>query len=228
VFPKYLIGLLLGVVLLGAVACASSSSGDAIAVTSTDTTCIPARDRLDAGELTFEVTNKGKQPTELYVFGEGDKVISEVEDVGPGASRSLTVDLAAGNYQLGCKPGQKGNGIRADITVTGEGGKVEAGSKTADRDVGLTAVDYAFDLDDPGIKAGETIRFEMKNEGKKPHEFEVLTPGNKVLGEIAEIDGGKTDEVTLSFDTPGTYRFICDVEDHLSRGMKGTFTVAPS
>ena len=218
---------LLGVALLGAVAC-TSSSADAIAVTSTDTECTPARDRFDAGELTFEVTNKGKQPTELYVFGEGDKVISEVENVGPGTSRSLTVDLAAGNYQLECKPAQKGSGIRADITVTGAGGKVEAGAKTADRDVELTAFEYAFDLGDPDIKAGETIRFEMKNTGKKPHEFQVLTPGHKVLGVVAEIGGGKTGTATLSFDTPGTYRYICDVEDHQSRGMKGTFTVAPS
>ena len=90
---------------IGAVGCTSSSS-NAIAVTSTDTTCVPARTRLDAGKLTFEVTNKGKQTTELYVFGEGDKVIDEVENVGPGTSRTLTVDLAAGDYQLGCKPGQ--------------------------------------------------------------------------------------------------------------------------
>jgi uncharacterized cupredoxin-like copper-binding protein len=214
-------------VLLGAVACTSSSS-DAIAVTSTDKECIPAQTRFDAGELTFEVTNKGKQPTELYVFGEGDKVISEVENVGPGTSRTLTVDLAAGNYQLGCKPGQKGNGIRADITVTGEGGAIEAGTKPADREVELTAFDYQFGLDDPGIKAGETILFEMRNTGAEPHEFEVFGPDNKVLGEVAEIDPGKTGRATLSFDEPGTYRYICDVTDHLSRGMKGTFTVAPS
>ena len=214
-------------VLLGAVACASSSS-DAINVTSTDKECIPERTSFAAGELTFEITNKGDQPTELYVFGEGDKVISEVENVGPGTSRSLTVDLAAGNYQLGCKPGQTGNGIRADITVTGEGGAVEAGNKPADRAVALTAFEYAYDLSDPGIKAGETILFEMKNTGDKPHEFEVFTPDNKVVGEVAETDPGKTGKATLTFDKPGTYRFICDVEDHLSQGMKGTLTVAPS
>jgi uncharacterized cupredoxin-like copper-binding protein len=212
---------------IGAVGCTSSSS-DTIAVTSTKTTCVPARTRLDAGKLTFEVTNKGRQTTELYVFGEGDKVIDEVENVGPGTSRTLTVDLAAGDYQLGCKPGQKGNGIRADITVVGKGGAVQAGTKAADRDVELTAVDYSFQLDDPGIKAGETIRFLMKNAGHQPHDFEVFTPDNKVLGQIDQTDPDKTGKATLTFAEPGRYRYICDVADHQSRGMKGAFTVAPA
>jgi len=212
---------------IGAVGCTSSSS-NAIAVTSTNTTCVPARTRLVAGKLTFEVTNKGKQTTELYVFGEGDKVIDEVENVGPGTSRTLTVDLAAGDYQLGCKPGQKGNGIRAAITVVGKGGAVQAGTKAADRDVELTAVDYSFQLDDPGIKAGETIRFVMKNEGHQPHDLQVFTPDNKVLGQIDQTDPGKTGKATLTFAVPGTYRYICDVADHQARGMKGAFTVAPA
>ena len=51
----------------------------------------------------------------------------------------------------------------APITVTGEGGKVSAGTEPADRDVELTAVDYSFEFTDPKIKLGETILFEMKN-----------------------------------------------------------------
>ena len=208
-----------------AAACASSS-GAAIAVTSTDTQCIPERTAFAAGKLTFEVTNKGSKPTELYVFGEGDKVISEVENVGPGTSRKLTVDLAAGSYQLGCKPGQTGDGIRADIAVTGTGGKSQATDEPADREVELTADDYTFDLNDPKIKVGETILFEMKNTGKEGHEFEVFGPDGKVLGEIPEIAEDKTGKVTLTFDKAGSYRYICDVDDHQTRGMKGTFTVA--
>ena len=221
-------GVALVALAVGAVGCSSSSSGPKIAVTSTDKACVPAQTRLDAGKLTFEITNKGKQTTELYVFGAGDKVISEVENVGPGTSRTLTVDLAAGDYQLGCKPGQKGNGIRADITVLGKGGAVQAGSKAADRTVQLTAVDYSFDLSDPGIKAGETIRFRMRNTGNKQHDLQMFGPDNKLLGAIDKIDPGQTGSATFTFDKPGTYRFICDVQDHQSRGMKGTLTVAPS
>ena len=214
----------LGALALASFAC-TSSSADAIRVISTDTECIPERTTFDAGELTFEVKNDGDEPTELYVFGEGDKVISEVENVGPGTSRTLTVDLAAGRYELGCKPGQTGDGIRAPITVTGDGGKVRAGAQPADREVKLTAVDYSFDLADPKIKRGETILFEMKNSGDEPHEFEVFFPDDKVMGEIAETNAGADGTVTLTFEQAGTYRYVCDVDDHQSRGMKGTFTV---
>jgi uncharacterized cupredoxin-like copper-binding protein len=215
--------LSLGALALAAVACTSSDEG--FEVISNRTECIPERTTFDAGELTFRIKNEGNEPTELYVFGEGDKVISEVENVGPGTSRTLTVDLAAGSYELGCKPGQKGDGIRAPITVTGEGGDVGAGTKPADREVELTAVDYSFDLADPKIKAGETIRFEMKNEGDEDHEFEVFDPDNKVIGEVAQTKPGADGKATLTFDKPGTYRYVCDVDDHQSRGMKGTFTV---
>jgi uncharacterized cupredoxin-like copper-binding protein len=219
------IAVSLAALALAAVAC-SSSSGEGFEVISNNTECIPERTAFDAGELTFRVKNEGSQPTELYVFGEGDKVISEVENVGPGTSRALTVNLASGSYELGCKPGQTGDGIRAPITVSGEGGKVSAGTKPADREVELTAVDYSFDLADPQIKTGETILFEMKNTGDEDHEFEVFDPDNKVLGEIAETKPGEDGKATLTFEKAGTYRYICDVDDHQSRGMKGTFTVA--
>jgi len=225
------LGSVAALVALGcaAVACTSSSTSKAaVVVTSTDTQCAPARTRLDAGELTFRIMNKGKETTELYVFGAGDKVLSEVENVGPGTSRTLTVNLAAGDYQLGCKPGQKGNGIRTPITVVGKGGAVGAGTKPAGRDVEVIAIDYAFNLSDPGVKAGETIRFEMKNTGAQPHDFQVLGPDNTLVGEIDQTDPGKTGSATFTFDKPGRYRYFCDVSDHQSRGMKGTLTVAPS
>jgi plastocyanin len=209
---------------LGAAAC-TSKAASAVEVTSTDTACIPARTRFDAGKLTFRVLNRGSKPTELYVYGTGDKVIGEVENVGPGTSRELTVDLAAGRYQLGCKPGQTGNGIRAPIIVTGSGG---GASSTAGRDVEVTAKDYSFDLPDPKIKVGETIRFELKNRGGEDHEFEVSGPDGKVLGTTGTIKSGKTGDVTITFKRAGTYRYICDVDDHLVRGMKGTFTAAPA
>ena len=99
----------------------ASTSSSSITVTSTDTTCDISSNNLKAGSTVFAVTNKGSQVTEVYVYGkEGDsysKVIAEVENIGPGTSRDLTADLAAGTYELACKPGQTGNGIRTTLTV---------------------------------------------------------------------------------------------------------------
>lgn len=100
----------------------TGASSDAVAVTATDSTCEPATTTLPAGQTTFSVTNKGTKTTELYVYAaSGDafsKVVGEVEDVAPGTSRQLSAQLSAGTYELACKPGQSGDGIRTKITVS--------------------------------------------------------------------------------------------------------------
>jgi len=42
-----------------------------------------------------------------------------VENITPGLSRELRVELPAGTYQTACKPGMIGTGIRAALTVRG-------------------------------------------------------------------------------------------------------------
>ncbi|MGH3714351.1 MAG: iron uptake system protein EfeO [Micromonosporaceae bacterium] len=90
-----------------------------IAVTATDDACELAETELKAGSHTFAVKNEGKQVTEFYVYA-GEKVVSEAENIKPGDTRDLTVDLAAGAYEGACKPGMKGEGIRTAFTVTGD------------------------------------------------------------------------------------------------------------
>lgn len=102
-----------------ALAGCSSGSGKSIAITATDSTCEVAQTELPAGKTTFRVKNDGKDVTEVYVYAPGDKVVTEKENIGPGTSASFSVDLAAGRYEIACKPGQQGNGIRQPITVTG-------------------------------------------------------------------------------------------------------------
>ncbi len=91
----------------------------ALEVTASDTACTVAKTTLPAGRHTFAVTNKGTKVTEFYVYGAGDRVVGEVENVSPGLRRTLAVDLTAGQYQAACKPGMVGDGIRTTLTVTG-------------------------------------------------------------------------------------------------------------
>ena len=96
----------------------------------------------------------------------------------------------------------------------------------ADRTIAFGAHDYAYaGLESFEGKVGEKVHFAMTNGGPADHEFEVFGPDGKELGEIGPTAKGKVGKVTLSLMKPGTYRFRCDVSDHESRGMAGTFTV---
>ncbi|KAA2255645.1 peptidase M75 family protein [Solihabitans fulvus] len=100
------------------------AAAGSIAVEAGDDTCKVSRTTAEAGNVTFEVANKGSKITEFYVYGEGDRILGEVENVGPGLNRRLIVELPqAGKFQTACKPGMVGNGIRGEFTVTGGAGK---------------------------------------------------------------------------------------------------------
>lgn len=100
---------------------APGGAGDprALSVDSSADACTLSAAEAPAGTLTFDVTNSGDQVTEFYLLGDdGLRIVAEVENVGPGISRALTVDAPAGTYVTACKPGMKGEGIRSDFTVT--------------------------------------------------------------------------------------------------------------
>ena len=113
-------------VLLATAACsgaddtATTSAKGPIAVEATDTACKVERTEAAAGTIQFTVRNTGSKVNEFYVYGEGDQIMGEVENITPGLTRTFHVDVSTpGTYQTACKPGMKGKGIRADFTVTG-------------------------------------------------------------------------------------------------------------
>ncbi len=98
----------------------AKEKGDArtLAVESSATACALSATDAPAGRLTFDVTNTGSQVSEFYLLAEdGLRIVAEVENLGPGITRALTVNAAAGSYVTACKPGMTGEGIRGDFTV---------------------------------------------------------------------------------------------------------------
>ena len=216
----------------GLAACSGGTADSATAVTGTDDACTLDRDVIEAGKIDFEFTNNGKDVSELYVLKDNGDVVGEVENVTTGTSRTLTVDLVAGDYEVNCKPGMKGKGISADFTVTGDGGTAQA---KPERTVTFDAVDFTYeDLDLSSIKSGQTIRFEMTNSGTEPHEFEVLDSTGEPIGEVGATEPGDTGGATMTFGAPGKYTYQCILIDpktgkkHPMLGMTGTFPVAPA
>jgi len=104
----------------GAGSSAAPAKGGPVAVAATDTECEVAVTEVPAGTSTFSITNGGTKVTEFYVYAAGDRVMGEVENIVPGLTREMIVELPAGSYETACKPGMTGKGVRGPLTVTGE------------------------------------------------------------------------------------------------------------
>ncbi|MFC8828824.1 iron uptake system protein EfeO [Streptomyces sp. NPDC057137] len=121
-------------------ACAekSDAGGDgAIEVTATDTSCEVSKKEFPAGHLQLAVENKGSKVTEVYVLFPDDRIVTERENIGAGTKANITAEIKAGDYEIACKPGMKGKGIRQQVKATG-------GGRTAKRDPKLDAAVAAY------------------------------------------------------------------------------------
>jgi iron uptake system component EfeO len=98
----------------------AQGAGGPIQVRAGDTSCDVSVTGAPAGNVTFSVQNTGTKVTEFYLLGTGDRILGEVENVGPGLTRQLIVEVPqGGQYTTACKPGMVGDGIRGPFTVTG-------------------------------------------------------------------------------------------------------------
>ncbi|MFJ7265663.1 iron uptake system protein EfeO [Streptomyces sp. NPDC099050] len=104
----------------------SDASGDGtIKVAASDSACEVSLKEFPAGKVTIEVENKGSKVTELYVLFPDDRIVTERENIGPGTKATITAELKAGDYEIACKPGMKGDGIRQQVKATGGGAAVK-------------------------------------------------------------------------------------------------------
>lgn len=110
----------------------------------------------------------------------------------------------------------------------------------AKRTVKLSAMDIKFMPTDVTIQKGETVKFEIVNDGKLAHEF--------VLGDAAEqaehdkemaampdmkmdhvngvsVEPGKTASLIWTFTKAGSLQYACHVPGHYAAGMIGQLTV---
>jgi iron uptake system component EfeO len=205
-------------VLLGACGSDASSDGSGVALKATNDTCEVEQTSFDAGKITFNVKNDGSKVTEVYVYGaNGDeftKVISEVENIGPGTSRELTVTLDPGSYQLACKPGQTGHGIRQAITVGGRAPAGTSGSNSSDdakydREIELTTDGSSITGLNGAAKQGEKIEFKLENDADGPRTLEIKAPAGDVAGEV-DIQQNAEGELIVELHETGTWKIIVE------------------
>ncbi|MEU7341131.1 iron uptake system protein EfeO [Streptomyces sp. NPDC007074] len=98
---------------------AGAGDGGGIRVVAKDDACTVSKTDIPAGHLRLDVENRGSKVTEVYVLYPDDRIVTERENIGPGTKAAITAEIKAGDYEIACKPGMKGDGIRQKVTVTG-------------------------------------------------------------------------------------------------------------
>ncbi|MEP7763397.1 iron uptake system protein EfeO [Sanguibacter sp. 25GB23B1] len=122
-------------------ACTSNESAPAaegtsarLTVDSSADACTLSAAEAPSGNVVFSVTNTGEDVTEFYLLAEdGLRIVSEVENIGPGLTRDLVLVAKPGSYITACKPGMVGDGIRSDFTVTDSGTDVTPTGELAEQ-----------------------------------------------------------------------------------------------
>lgn len=200
---------------LGLTGCASeTATGGDIIVKASDSDCAISATKLDAGPATFKVTNTGSKVTEFYVYAGGDRIVGEVENIGPGLSRNLVIDLTRGTYAGACKPGMIGDGIRQSITVTGQAAKslsdseeLKAAAKSYERYVESQTgalIDKTQEFVDV-VKAGKVAEAKALFPIARTY-WERIEPVAETFGDLDPITDGREPDVEPGTDFTGWHR----------------------
>jgi plastocyanin len=108
-----------------------TSGGQSVELVATEFAFEPADISVDeAGETTFTVSNDGEFPHALEIEGNG--IEEETEELGPGESGSVTVDLEPGEYELYCPVGDHRERGMVGTLVVGGGAEGAGGGTTTD------------------------------------------------------------------------------------------------
>ena len=97
----------------------SAAAGTPVTMSLVDFALEPKTVQVDApGTYTFKVTNNGQTTHALEIEGNG--VEEETDTLGPGDSGEVTVELAAGEYELYCPiDGHRAQGMEGSLVVAG-------------------------------------------------------------------------------------------------------------
>jgi len=200
-------------------ASSSATAGGPIAVQATDSQCGVATATAPAGTITFQVQNTGSKVTEFYVYGAGDRIVGEVENITPGLSRELKVEITEpGTFTTACKPGMVGDGIRAAFTVTGT---AQPGS--ADQKVGKAIADYQAYVAEQStelvagteafvaaVKAGDVAKAKsLYTPARQP--WERIEPVAESFGDLDPKIDGREDVVEEGLPFTGYHRLEKDL-----------------
>ncbi|WP_371201564.1 iron uptake system protein EfeO [Microbacterium sp. BWT-B31] len=209
--------------LSGCVAKSDVAASDSLTVTSTDGACDVSAATATSGTLAFEVKNEGAQVTEFYLLAsDGLRIVGEVENIAPGASRTLTVVAQPGDYFTLCKPGMIGEGVgRTAFAVTGEAVAIDGeDAEQKQQAVNLYAAFVKDQVEQLVPAADEFVAAYESGQDEAAREqfpqvrayYERIEPVAESLGDLdPRIDYREVDAVAEGLDWTGFHRIEKDL-----------------
>ncbi len=172
------------VCLLAGCAARPAAPGRTITVTASDSGCSPSRTSLASGTATITVRNTGSRSTEFELLGADGGIRTEVENLAPSLTRTLTVTLYPGDYTSVCKPGMSGPGVgRTTLHVTGT---AAAPKPTSTALAGASAAYLTFVRDEAATLLAETRAFADTYVAGDAAKAKALYPGARASYERIE------------------------------------------
>jgi len=144
----------------------------------------------------------------LAVNGAAAATVVNVQLMDAGVGKPMATGLA---YKAGAAGAAKATGMMVLSQQSAPAGDVTFNVKNGSHD--LTHEMLVVKLDDPNKPLPYAAADLMVNEDQI-----------KSLGEVSELDPGKTGKLTLNLK-PGTYLLFCNVPGHFDAGMWTAFTV---
>ena len=120
-------------------------------------------------------------------------------------------------------------GCLSILACSGDGAPTDAVSSAPPPAAAVDLVKAELVMDDMTYKpstltvaAGQPLMLTITNDDDVPHEFIVRSEAKFIH---LFLNPNKTIVSSITIAEPGTYRFVCEVEDHEAQGMVGTLEV---
>ena len=123
-------------------------------------------------------------------------------------SRSVVGIIAVAALVYGCQP-------------------TEATSTSSVVRVDVVMQDMRFTPNRIDVRVGQTLEIHLMNLGPQRHDL--VFPALEMPGlraQEAVVEPGATAVMWITFDTPGSYPFMCDLPGHAAAGMTGAVFVS--
>ncbi len=186
----------------------------------------------EAGGMEMAEGTAAGETMEMGASEAGNMQMAEGETAGEAMNMGGS---EAGGMQMG-----EGMAMSpSNAALMGEGGLLITKEGAFDREIVLGMNEWSFSEMEIAVKAGETIKFTVTNDGEIPHEFMFMSPPlmqaanyrvtradwslleHEALFEQALVLPGGEFSFVLKVTEPGSWMFMCMLPYHMQMGMMG-------